>query len=383
MSKRQLRQFLTKRIKRTLRPEEIKADETALKLFGLVPPDFDLKKSTIDLLTEQAAAFYDYDEKKLFLLEESSLSAEVTTLAHELAHALADQHFDLEKFMDDSAANDDENLARTAVVEGQASWLMIAYDLRLQGLAPVPTPEMLKALADSGEGSSSDYPVLKGSPLYIKRSLLFPYAEGTVFFDAVYKKEGKKAFTEVFRDPPQDSAQIIHPERYFSAQRETSPPLPDIGDKNADTALSEGTVGEFDHTILLWQYVNEQRARALAPHARGGRFKVVTPGRDDGPMLIYASEWDSSDTAREFFEAYQKVLRSKWRLCDVTLARGGIVAGEGDNGYFVLKLDGAVVSSVEGISDLNTWNRLTGARISWRRAGLHPAPNFSSAINSR
>src|SRR5690348_14544928 len=101
MTKRQLRQFLNNRIKKTVKPEEIRADETSLKMFGLVPQDFDLKKSTIDLLTEQAAAFYDYDEKKLFLLEGAPLNDEVTTLSHELSHALADQHFDLGKFMDD------------------------------------------------------------------------------------------------------------------------------------------------------------------------------------------------------------------------------------------------------------------------------------------
>ena len=70
----------------------------ALKLFGLVPDDFDLKKNTIDLLTEQAAAFYDYDDKKLFLLGNDSASTEVTTLAHELSHALADQHFELGRY---------------------------------------------------------------------------------------------------------------------------------------------------------------------------------------------------------------------------------------------------------------------------------------------
>src|SRR5581483_3344709 len=91
MNKKQLRQFLSKRIKKTLRPEEIRADELALKMFGLVPQDFDLKKSTIDLLIEQAAAFYDYDNKKLYLLEGASSDVESTTLAHELSHALADQ----------------------------------------------------------------------------------------------------------------------------------------------------------------------------------------------------------------------------------------------------------------------------------------------------
>src|SRR5438876_12311672 len=71
ISKRQLRQFLTKRIKKTVKPDELYVDELSLKMFGLVPADFDLRRSTIDLLTEQAAAFYDYDKKKLFLLERS------------------------------------------------------------------------------------------------------------------------------------------------------------------------------------------------------------------------------------------------------------------------------------------------------------------------
>ncbi|MBV9081367.1 MAG: hypothetical protein JOZ62_01725, partial [Acidobacteriaceae bacterium] len=165
MNKVQLRKFLNKRIKKTVRPEEIRADELALKMFGLVPQDFDLKKTTIDLLTEQAAAFYDYDEKKLFLLEESSPEVESTTLAHELSHALADQHFDLEKFVQEGPSNDDENLAHTAVVEGQACWLMIAYELKQAGQQPVPTPEMLNSVVDSSEASMADYPVLKSSPL--------------------------------------------------------------------------------------------------------------------------------------------------------------------------------------------------------------------------
>jgi hypothetical protein len=190
MNHEQLRKFLAKRLKATLRPEELHADELSLKLFGLVPQDFDLKKSTVDLLTEQAAAFYDYQEKRLFILDTSSLSEEEITLAHELSHALADQHFNMEKFMEEEPANDDENLAHSAVVEGQATWLMMAYQMKKVGLTPAPTPEMLAQAADNTEASNSQYPVLDKSPIYIQRSLLFPYDEGTLFFDAVYRKLG-------------------------------------------------------------------------------------------------------------------------------------------------------------------------------------------------
>ncbi len=361
MTKRQLRQFLNKRIKKTLKPEEIHADELALKMFGLVPQDFNLKKSTIDLLTEQAAAFYDYDEKKLFLLDDSSSESETTTLAHELSHALADQHFDLSKFMEETPTNDDENLAHTAVVEGQASWLMIAYDLKQAGQTPVPTPEMLKTVVDSSESSMAEYPVLKTSPLYIQQSLLFPYTEGTLFFDAVYKREGKPAFAAVFTDPPVDSAQVLHPDRYFSHMKAAKPDIPKLSGKNQGKEITEGSVGEFDHEILLRQYLGQQKAENLSPHLRGGEFEIVAAGRERKPVLEYASEWDSEAQAANFFAAYEKILKAKWKECAVSVSKDMIFAGTGDNGYFVTRLLGRTVSSVEGLTDSEEWTRLKTA----------------------
>jgi hypothetical protein len=350
MTKRQLRQFLSKRMKKTLKPEEIRADELTLKMFGLVPRDFDLKKSTIDLLTEQAAAFYDYDEKKLFLLEDSSPEAESTTLAHELSHALADQHFDLESFMDDTPSNDDENMAHTAVVEGEASWLMIAYELKHEGQPPVPTLDMLKSVADTSEASMADYPILKGSPLYIQQSLLFPYAEGTLFFDAVYKKMGKAAFSAVFKHPPVDSSQIYHPARYFAHQKPLKPDLPKIAPKSEGKEVTEGSMGEFDHKMMLRTYLGSATAEELAPHWRGGQFRVMRKSRKQNPVLEYASEWDSTVTAAAYFAAYQKILRGKWKQLTVLSRAPGVFAGQGDDGYFVSRLKGDVVSSVEGLT---------------------------------
>jgi hypothetical protein len=360
MTKRQLRQFLNKRIKKSLKPDEIRADELSLKMFGLVPQDFDLKKSTVDLLTEQAAAFYDYDEKKLFLLADSSVTTETTTLAHELSHALADQYFNLENFMEETPSNDDENLAHTAVVEGQASWLMIAYELKRNGQPPVPTAEMLKSVADSGESSMTDYPVLKNSPLYIQQSLLFPYAQGTMFFDAVYRKMGQASFAEVFKNPPINSTQIIHPDKYFAHEKPTAPALPKL--KGDGKEVTSGSMGEFDHQILLQQYLGATTATELAPHLRGGQFRIVTPhGRDAKPVLLYAAEWDSSHSTEAFFEAYRKVIKAKWQHCQFGLQTAKMISGTGDNGFFVVWISGNVLSSVEGLKDEVEWQRLQTA----------------------
>src|SRR5438105_2440772 len=50
-------------------PQKVRAEELTLKMFGLVPDDFSLTKETVDLFSEQVAAFYDSDKKRLFVLD--------------------------------------------------------------------------------------------------------------------------------------------------------------------------------------------------------------------------------------------------------------------------------------------------------------------------
>lgn len=355
ISQGQLRKFLSHRIKTTLKPKEAYADELSLKMFGLVPPDFDLRKSTVDLLTEQAAAFYDYQEKKLIMLEITPSAPEELTLSHELAHALADQHFNLFKFVEDTNDNDDENLARSAVVEGQASWLMLAYQMRQQGIDSPPTQQVLSAVENSGESSGATFPVFQNAPLYIQQSLLFPYSAGIGFFDAVFKSKGKEAFSQVFTNPPTDTSQILHPDRYFDHQKLATPELPKLQITRAGKEIGSGSVGEFDHQIMLWQSVGKSAAMDLAPHVRGGKFRISEAGKKKAPLLEYVSEWDTEDHAASFFAAYETMLRKKWTMCDPLKATGNLFAGKSDNGYFVTKLRGRTVSSVEGLQEFEDW----------------------------
>ena len=107
ISKEKINEFLNKRVKEVAKPEDLRAEELTLKKFGLVPPDFDLAKNTIDLLTEQAAAFYDYDRKKLFITDTTSSETQEPVLAHEIAHAIADQNYNLAKFIKAGRKSDD------------------------------------------------------------------------------------------------------------------------------------------------------------------------------------------------------------------------------------------------------------------------------------
>jgi hypothetical protein len=161
----------------------------------------------------------------------------------------------------------------------------------------------------------------------------------------------------VFTDPPVDSAQIIHPNRYFDHARATKPALPALSVFGNGKAISEGDVGEFDHKILLWQYLDQRQAKDLSPHLRGGQFKIAG-GKKQAPVLLYASEWDSPGEAALFFAAYEHVLRLKWKSCKVSKSTDNLFTGEGDSGYFVTRLNGSIVTSVEGMANVGDWNQL-------------------------
>jgi hypothetical protein len=386
IGKDQLHRYLEKRLHETMKPEEARAEELTLKMFGLVPSDFDLRKSTLDLLTEQAAAFYDYNQKKLFVLEAAGGSAaagsneERVALVHELAHALADQHFHLAKYIHEGMHSDDSETARQAVMEGQATWLMAAYISREGGGKPEVPAAILDAMKKTIEGAAQEqYPVFSQAPLYIRESLVFPYADGLAFQDAVYRQLGRTAFSEVFLRPPAGTGQIFHPERYLEqAARVAGPPAgrlageqgtarvgavhgatprveavlplpPPLPDSREFRKLADGTLGELDFRVLLSQYTTAAEGEELAAHMAGGSYALLEHKREKFPVLEVASAWDSPESVRQYFLRYRKVMQGKWKTLEIANETSELIEGRGDSGYFRVWTDGAIVNQIEGL----------------------------------
>jgi len=349
IDKAQVKAYLEERIQNSVKPEEIRAEELTLKKFGFVPADFDLKKATIDLLSEQAAAFYDYHKKKLFLLQPPSDLMQRSVLVHELAHALADQHFHLEKFIRRASGNDDRSLARQAVMEGQATWLMLEYVAQRTGQSLKDSPLLLQMMSRAAELATGQYPVLDRAPLYLRESLLFPYVQGLLFQHAVIEKMDRAAFSEVFRRPPVSAQQILHPEKYFAGVEPVRPAVPWLADPRAWRLLAEGEMGEFDHAILIRQYASQAESARVAPSWRGGYYKLFENKADQRLALVYASEWADVEAARRFFGLYRKALEGKWKTFAIASESEGVLTGRGDDGVFLLRREGTLVTSVEGL----------------------------------
>jgi hypothetical protein len=351
IGKDELRRYLEQRLGETMKPGDARAEELTLKMLGLVPADFDLRKNTLDLLTEQAAAFYDYNQKKLFVLEAAGEgNEERIALVHELAHALADQHFHLAKYIHEGMRSDDSGTARQAVMEGQATWLMAAYISREGGGKPDVPQAVLDLMKKSIESSAGQqYPVFSQAPLYIRVSLVFPYSDGLAFQDAVFRKLGREAFGEVFTRPPASTGQILHPERYLGNGGSVVPSPPSWPESREFRKLANGTLGELDFRVLLSQYTTAAEGEVLAAHVAGGAYTLLEHKREKFPVLAVASTWDSPESAQKYFEQYRRVLQGKWTTLEITNETPARLEGRGDSGYFRVWLDGLTVNQMEGL----------------------------------
>jgi hypothetical protein len=238
------------------------------------------------------------------------------------------------------------------VVEGQASWLTLEYAARQAGKTlsdPATAREYFRQELDPDD---PQYPVFSKAPLYLRSTMLFPYEEGEVFQQAVVVRDGQSAFGMLFTKPPVSTSQVLHPDRYFAGTLPVVPmlPKPAAGMK----AAVEGVFGEEDVQVMLRQYNSTSIAQGLAPGLTGGRYRIdeYRKDKDHRTALLFATDWDSEDSAVAFFNAYQAVLEKKWKHMDKDRGERNAThySGKSEDGYYLVERKGTTVLSREGFA---------------------------------
>ncbi len=311
--------------------------ELVLKKFGLLDRDFDLQPFLLSLLTEQVAGFYDPKTRTVNLLDWVKPDEQKPVMAHELTHALQDDHVGLEKWgspqpeqmsRDERSDNlqiqtDEGSTARQAVTEGQAMVSFVDYGLRDQGKTLKDVPEIGDRLSElSGDTSSS--PILSRAPLVLQQSLLFPYTSGLAFEQSLLLHGGTDvAFAGALDHPPTSSHEILHPEAYLARTPVPVLAMPDIHpllDKAGYAPYDIGVMGELDVRMTAELFGGQQIAGPLAEAWDGGIYyaaqrKSATPAekKTTGSLgLLYLSRWQNRDSARSFLRVYAGQLARKY-----------------------------------------------------------------------
>jgi hypothetical protein len=317
--------------------KRMQRSEIVLKKFGLLDRDFALKPFLLALLKEQIEAYYDSKTKTVYMLDWVDIEEQKPVLAHELTHALQDQHSDLEKWNNqtpdnvslnspddtDHLAKDEMDTAREAVAEGQATAVMMDYILKPMGKSLIKDPEVTD-IVKQHMATSEDSPVLARAPLLLSESLMFPYRDGLSFEQDVWMDQGQAAaFAGTLDRPPTSSWEIINPREYEKHHVPAVPLLPNIHPlvDNLYKPYDIGQVGQLDMHILTELFGGEQAANNLTSAWDGGlywagqRLSAKTPeelASTNSIALFYLSVWKNAASARAFARIYADELGRKY-----------------------------------------------------------------------
>ncbi|MDQ3623437.1 MAG: hypothetical protein M3463_13265 [Verrucomicrobiota bacterium] len=302
LNRPQIKETIAKKLSELFSEQEFRHMTTALALLGLLPENYPLREKYIDLLGEQVAAFYDQHQHKLFMFEDASLESAQNrvVLAHELTHALQDQHFGLKRLPLEIKTNDDRALAAGALVEGEATLVMSEFMLKNLSLETLKD-NLAATLTQNMEQLSK-------APRFLRETLMFPYLRGQEFCAAIFGRGGYAAISKAYERPPSSSAQILHPEKYLLDPREE--PLEIAWADltwNGRPAIVDNVVGEFGVRVLVSEWVDSAAGEKAARGWRGDRYLCM----EEGPALVWKSRWSSAADADEFLAAMTQVMANR------------------------------------------------------------------------
>lgn len=309
-SREEIRAYVIRQMNEEKNPAERYADARTAEAFGLLPKGFDLDTFMVNVLTEQVEGLYDPKTQEFYIADWSPPSDQRMVMAHELTHALEDQHFHIEAWSRAARPNEDAELARDAVLEGSAMAAMVDYLMVGTGRSLKDLPEFDPSML-LGELEST--PTLKSAPPFLKDALIFPYISGLNFSAAVLKSSGWPALAGVFEKPPVSTQQILHPAAYKSGKAPSTVSLPSFEKVlGKDWArLDENILGEFGWKEVLKQFLDDDRAKSLAAAWDGDRYATYEQKETKKLVLVTRLHLDSEEHAARFFGQYSEVLEKK------------------------------------------------------------------------
>jgi hypothetical protein len=351
-SRAEIEQTVVRAFDESSTPEEIETSRKTMTAFGLLPKDFAFREFMVRLLTEQVAGFYEPKTKEFFLADWNSIEAQKMVMAHELTHVLQDQHFDLRRFEKWPDGDGDREMAIHALIEGDATALMVEYTIKPFGLDVTRLPlSALKDMSSQTGGQADGMAVLASAPRAIREALIFPYAHGLIFAQSVIKERGWAGVSRAFAELPDSTEQVMHPHKYLAREKPVKVELADLapllgkGWKRIDADVS----GEYGYYLALAEFIPKENAEAAAAGWGGDQYALYENAAGEW-LLAHLSAWDAEADAEEFFEAY--VARSRKRYADFkesAAAGANVKRAATADGELRVERRGQTVLVIEGV----------------------------------
>jgi hypothetical protein len=361
-------------VARELPPQAIRNEGLELQLFGFLPTGFDYEAAEYDLLEEQLAGYYEPADGTMYLASDLQVDEADATLAHELVHALQDQHWDLERRSRYRPGAGDEAEAVSALAEGDATSAM--YDMIVPKVLGVHATALdVPDIAGQIREGISQGPGAK-APHVMRSSLASPYIYGSLFVNELRRQGGWAAVDRAWEDPPATSEQILHVEKWLAHEAALpvhAPPFASLG--AGWTVADEDSEGELGTRTAFEEWLPLEGAAEASGGWGGDRAVLVTSG--DKAAFGWRLRYDGGAAAAT--HAYKALTRGLEQALGPVSARGdGAVCRErADRGPFAIgHKDGDLVFALGPARVGATWAGAGGCALAlkWLREIAASAP---------
>ncbi len=317
-SREDLIEYIRVRTEKSTEKSRLDADEQVAKLLGVLPPELDLAAVQIEFLAAQVAGFYDPDTDSFALMDSCPRDLARIVMAHELAHALDDQLYDIDGTLEKLGSDTDRVQAFQAVVEGSGTSVMNRWMVQN---AKLLDPQALL------ESQSLQLESLATAPAWLWRPTFAAYMQGNAFLNrtenwmsAQLEIVDNADIAAAFEKPPRSTEQVLHPERYWNAAKLDEPvrvayvvgELPTGWKVGCEDTLGElalsivaspdedrgGLSMEGGQTAILGMKFTHDVARGW-----GGDRAILLRGEGAASVLRWVTSWDSERDAAEFYGA--------------------------------------------------------------------------------
>ena len=296
MDKAALCAFLTKKFHEENPPELVKGTETLYKQLGLLPQDASLEQLYLELLTSQVAGLYDDTTKHMYVISSSDTAGPIERFiySHEYTHALTDQAFDLRKVVGSATDQSDRTMARSALIEGDATLAMTLW-----AQSNLTSAELLQAAGAADPGSQA---VLDRMPAILKDPLLFPYTNGLqLALRAFQTGGGYGGVDNLYRNPPDSTEQVLHGDKLDAREAPVAVTFPgDLASRLGDgwKVGLQDTFGELLLGIILKDAGAQDATDAAA--GWGGDRVALVEGPKGETAVVLDTAWDTEADATQF-----------------------------------------------------------------------------------
>ncbi|HEX6694326.1 MAG TPA: hypothetical protein VF035_06525 [Longimicrobiales bacterium] len=307
-----IRAYVVQRLAEEMPPEELSGLHDTYALLGLIPDTLDLHSLLLDLYAEQVVGYYDPGTRTMYVLEGTSPSALRPVLAHELVHALQDQHTNVDSLIS-SGRGSDRQAAAHAALEGHATIVMfalLAEDAEKRELNPAALPNPAAQLRQGLEAPDPEFPVFGRAPAIVRETLMFPYVGGADFVHSVWSQDSAGHVAPIGNALPQSTEQILHPVAKFVRERDAPTELRfDAVPPEGWRIRREDTFGELETAILLGHHLGAA-ARAKANGWDGDRYRLLENDRNER-VFVWHTIWDDAASADAFAAAMRQIASAR------------------------------------------------------------------------